>query len=321
MKTKNIHRLSKGISLLIILSALAAVAATTVLYQTTATSSFKLTEDAEGGRSVTKTVQNYEIFRSFDDSKGENLYLINSKIKTIQNLMHDGVQGQVSWSVRKGDALETALWNRTEVATELNLHFQLPVLVSGLGGCCAEMTGYRMFDIETGRLLMSFNDFNYRAKVVQPFSLEIPNSQLPVRYIGLISQDSTRDRDFISPAPGKQAVLIVKYAVDKLKQKIQIDMPVADGYAASVLEVKLEADPAVPGSNTIEFRDDSATLWNIDGSENPNQISGVILKIVIDAGLGQKTIKIPVKNDQLDLNSAQLPGGISVQPIVTFEIL
>ncbi len=183
------------------------------------------------------------------------------------------------------------------------------------------MTGYRLFNLETGRLLMSFNDFNYRFKVTQPFSLEVPNSPLVIRYLGLISQDSTRDRDFIEPVPGKQAALLIKYANNQLRQRLQVDMPATEGYGISVLEARLERDPAVPNSDRIEFREDQAILWNIDGATGAGSISGVLLKVVLDAGLGQKVIKIPVKNDRLDLESAQIPSGVSVRPVVEFRIM
>ncbi|WP_413612184.1 hypothetical protein [Bdellovibrio sp. HCB-110] len=163
---------------------------------------------------------------------------------------------------------------------------------------------------------MSFNDFAWRQKVVQPFSLEVPNSALKFRYIGLISQDSTRDRDFVDPEVGKSAVVLIKYANESLKQKLQVDIEVADGFAPSVQEVKLEKDPSVPGSDKIEIQDDQVRLWNIDGATSPTAITGVLLKIVIDGGKGPKTLKIPVKNDQFDLASAQVPEGVAVHPIV-----
>ncbi|WP_374027232.1 hypothetical protein ACES2J_09725 [Bdellovibrio bacteriovorus] len=321
MKTKHIHKISKGITLLIVLSCMAALAAAgQILYESSGISSFKLKQAEGGSRVIQRTSQDYQTYRSYSEVDGDQLYLIGSAKNTEEYLNAEGISGSISWSVRKGERLERVLWGKTEAATELNVHDSYPVLVSGLGGCCAEMTGYRLFNLEDGRLLMSFNDFKYRQKVTQPFSLEVPNSDLAIRYIGLLSQDSTRDRDFVAPAPGKSAVLLIKYANEMLRQKLQVDMEVADGYAASVLDVKLEKDPAAPNSDKIEFRDDQATLWNIDGATHPAQVSGVILTVTIDAGLGSKTIKIPVKNDRLDLGSAQIPGGVSIQPLVQLGV-
>lgn len=320
MKTKNIRGISKGITFFIVLSCLAALAAGQLLYESSGTSSFKLKQNDDGSRLIQETSQEYQTYRSYSEIDGDQLYLVGSSKTTEQYLNAEGISGNISWSVRKGERLERLLWSKSEAATKLNVHSTYPVLVSGLAGCCAEIAGYRLFSIENGRLLMSFNDFKYREKVTQPFSLEVPNSPLAIRYIGLISQDSTRDRDFVAPAAGKGAVLLIKYANEMLRQKVQVDMEIADGYAASVLDVKLEKDPTAPNSDKIEFRDDQVTLWNIDGTTAPAGISGVLLTVVIDAGLGQKTIKIPVKNDRLDLASAQIPTGVSIQPLVQLEV-
>lgn len=320
MKTKkNIFRVSKAVTLLIVLSAIAAMAATTeLLYEASGTASFKLYKDTKSElRSTVIQSQDFELARHYTAAEGEKLFLVNIK-KTVQRYLDaEGIVGTATWNVRTGDKLQTQLWSRTESATEVNVHPEQPVLVSGLGGCCAEMTGYRLFNIETGRLIMSFNDFAWKEKVVQPFSLEVPNSTLATRYIGAITQDSTRDRDFVEAAPGKKAALLVKYANEMLKQKLQVDMETAQGYGISVMEFSMERDPSVPGSDKIELQgNDRAVLWNVDGASSPSVISGVILKIVLDAGLGQKTIKIPVRNDELDLDSSVIPSGIEIHPIV-----
>ncbi|WP_413942636.1 hypothetical protein [Bdellovibrio sp. HCB-162] len=322
MKTKKFLRTSKALTFFIVLSAIAALAAAgELLYESSGVSSFKLVKNPEGARTMTMTSQDYDVYRKYTQQGGEELFLVSSAKTVDQFLDAEGIAGNISWSVRKGPRLETVLWGKTEQATELNVHGSQPVVVSGLGGCCAEMTGYRLFDIESGRLLMSFNDFSYHEKVVQPFSLEVPNSDLRIRYIGVISQDSTRDRDFVAPDAGKEAAILIKYANEALKQKLQVDMDVAKGYAVSVMEVKLEKDPSVPGSGKIEIQDDQVRLWNIDGATSPSAISGVLLKIVLDGGKGTKTLKIPVKNDQFDLNSAQIPLGVSVHPIVQLRTL
>lgn len=310
-KLKLIKKTSKAITFLIVISCLAALAvAAELLYQNSGTSSFKLYKDEGGQHYYVKTLQDYDFHHDYSDEGGEEMLLVSSSKAVRVELDAEGISGKVSWSVRKGPKLETKLWSRTENATELNVHDTQHVLVSGLGGCCAEMTGYRLFDIRNGRILMSFNDFSFKQEVVQPFSLEVPNSPLRIRYIGALSQDSTRDRDFIAPLPGKQAVLLIKYANESLKQRIQVDMEVADGYAASVLEMKLEKDPTAPDSNKIEIVNDQVTLWNIDGATLPSAIQGVVLKIVLSGGSGEKTIKIPVKNDQFDLSSAEVPSGV-----------
>lgn len=307
------RKTSKAITLLIVLSAIAALAASAeLLYSSSGTSRFRLYKAENGLQYYTKTSQDYEVHHNYVLDGQEELLLVSSSKTLRVNLNAEGISGNISWNVRKGPRFETVSWGRTENATELNVHGFQHVLVSGLGGCCAEMTGYRLFDITNGRMLMSFNDFSYRDKVIQPFSLEVPNSPLRIRYIGALSQDSTRDRDFGAPQLGKRAVLLIKYVNESLKQKIQVDMEVADGYAASVLEMKLEKDPTAPNNEKIEIQEDQVRLWNIDGATSPSQIAGVLLKVVLNAGNGDKTLKIPIKNDQFDFASAEIPPGVAI---------
>lgn len=317
MKNIKVSKISKAITLFIILSALAAMAAVTsnILYQKKGVSEFLFQEDpASGGRTIERTIDDFDVRRQYNVQEDhEELYLVSSRKKLIEFFDAEGVDGNIAWDVRRGSQFETVLWEKTEQATELNVHWINPVMVTGLQGCCAELTGYRLYDLKDGHLLMSFNDFSYdNAAVTQPFSMVVPNSNLAVRYIGVLSQDSTRDRDFAPPPSGKEAAALIMYANENLKQKVQVNMTVAPGYGISVMEVALEKDPAAPDSGKIEFRDNEATLWNIDGSSNPSEIQGVQLKIVLNAGEGDKTLTIPVKNDQLDLSKASLPIGVSL---------
>lgn len=314
MKILKHIRSSYVITLGVLLTALSAIAASTLLYQTSAVNSFKLFLDDNGTRRIVRTDHTYDVFRKYNGTD-EELFLVSSAKTVTQYLDAEGQGGQISWSVRKGPKLEKVVWGKAEQGTELNVHEEFPILVTGLGGCCAEMTGYRLYDLENGKLLMSFNDFAWDEKVTQPYSLQVPNSTLRPRYLGVLSQDSTRDKDFVAPQPGKSAAVLLKYAVETQKQKIQVDMEVAAGFAVSVLDVALEADPSVPNSDKIEIRDNQVTLWNIDGSKDPSQISGVILKITLDGGFGEKIIKIPVKTDKFDLNSAEIPTGVAVYAI------
>jgi hypothetical protein len=313
---KNKITTPKALSFFIILVAISAIAAgTTTLYQSNATVGFKLIKDLGSGiRSVIKSSQDYELYRKFTDEGGDELFLVSSNTKIQYPLDAEGIAGTTSWTVRHGDRLDTVLWSKTEQSSQLNVNHNLGVLVTGLDGCCGSMTGYRLYDIPSGTLLMSFNNFNEIEKVIQPFSIEVPNSKLKTRFMGVISNDSTRDRDFVEPVAGKQAVALIKYASDALKQKFQIDIETAEGYAPSILYVTMERDPAVPKNQEIEINNGiQAVLWNINNSENAADISGVMLKIVMDAGFGEKTVKIPVRQDELKLEFAEFPPGVELR--------
>lgn len=317
MKKNKISRFSKGLTLFIVLAGLAAVAAGTVLYQVKGVSEFTLLQDSVQGRILQRTMDDFEVGWQYDAAKGaEQLYLVAVKKKLSQYIDGAGnTDGMLSWNVRTGDRFEIPLWNKSEQATELNVHGMQPVLVTGLSGCCAEMTGYRLYNYKNGTLLMSFNDFDYEERTTQPFSLEVPNTEMAYRYIGLISQDSTRDRDFVKPAPGQTAAVLLKYANERLKQKIQVEMSAAPGYGISVMEVAIERDPSAPKNTEIEINGKQVVLWNIDGVADPAQISGVQLKVVLNGGEGDKTLIIPVKNDQLDLTGARFSPGLSINAL------
>jgi hypothetical protein len=316
MKKQNPFRKSSVITLFIVLAAITAMAATTTLYSTSGTSAFKLTKDSSNGiRTVATTTQNYDLYQRYVGN-GDELYLISSK-KTVKYLLDaDHYDGTLAWNVRKGAKLQTALWSKSEQATELNVNHNQGVLITGLAACCGVRTGYRLWEIATGKLLMSFNDFSGKEIVRQPFSLEVPNSNLKTRYIGVVANDTSRDSDFGEPVPGKKPVALVKYASDSLKQKFQLDIETADGYAPSVLYVSIEKDPLIPNSDQIEINEAlQVVLWNINGSNDPSAISGVILKIVMDAGFGEKIVRIPVRQDELKQELAEVPPGVQLRPV------
>ncbi|MNT65142.1 hypothetical protein D3C72_2031000 [compost metagenome] len=76
----------------------------------------------------------------------------------------------------------------------------------------------------------------------------------------------------------------------------------------------MEKDPAIPNSGQIEINNDvQIVLWNINGSTNPSDISGVILKITMDAGFGEKTVRIPVRQDELKEDLAEVPPGVQLR--------
>ncbi|MNL51056.1 hypothetical protein D3C87_1741230 [compost metagenome] len=90
-------------------------------------------------------------------------------------------------------------------------------------------------------------------------------------------------------------------------------MVVMPGWGISVLDMKLEKDPDVTGSDKIEIVRSVATLWNIDKQTDPTKIEGVRLVVVVNAGDGDKTIKIPVRKDRLSLEAVEIPPGVHIR--------
>ncbi|MFS4459995.1 hypothetical protein [Bdellovibrio sp. HCB2-146] len=304
------------IVLLLILTgavAFAAVAAE-IIYQTSGLSELKLTRSEDDMRWVSTTLQNYELYRDFE-SEMDSLYLVESRVNRQSPLDAEGITGTAQWTVRSGARLENSLWNRSEQATRLFVDHSWGLVISSLGGCCAQIDGYRAFNIKTGKLILSYNDFSYDDAMEIPYVLSVPNSPLEPRFIGVISGDSTRDLDFVDPVAGTNAAALIKYASrdSAIFQKLQMDILVAPGWGISVLDAKLEKDPAVLDSGKIEISRSVATLWNIDKQTDPMKIEGVRLVLVVNAGNGDKTIKIPVRKDRLSLEAAEIPEGVHIR--------
>ncbi len=302
---------------LIVAAAIAALAAVTaeLLYQTSGMSEFKLNRDLNGQQTVSTATQDYDLYREYNGS-GFDLYLVDKKVTRTYTLDSEGKGGNSHWAVRKGLRLETPIWSKSEPVSLVDISEEWALVLSGKEGCCAEMTGYRAFDLKTGKLIVSYSDFSNQTSKPLPFILSVPNSSLVPRYIGLISGDSTRDRDFESPVVGMSTALLIKYAnKDGAYQKLQVDMGQAVGWGVSVLDASIEADPLAPNSDKIEIKDGVATLWNIDSQTDPAKIEGILLKVTLSAGQGIKIIKIPVLKDRLSLERAEIPSGVQIRAL------
>ncbi|WP_413561505.1 hypothetical protein [Bdellovibrio sp. HCB209] len=300
----------------IVSMAAAAFAVEQIFYQTAGTSSFGYVTDLNNLRQVQKSIQDYEMIVRYNPDMTQSLFLVDSRLKRKYSLDVDGITGLLKLEILTGNNLQTSVWKKTEDATYLNYDHEFGLVTTGLEQCCGASTGYRIYDVASGYLIISFNSFSENSSVQHPFVLDVPNSTLRQRYIGVINADSTRDTDFGAPASGKVKTALVKMGiVGKFYQRLQIDMEVDNGFAPSVLAVTLEKNPAAAESDKIEISRDIATLWNIDGSTDANSVEGVQIKILLNGGLGDKTVIIPVVKDRLNLEQATVPSGVSLRSL------
>ncbi|WP_413581482.1 hypothetical protein [Bdellovibrio sp. HCB288] len=291
-------------------------AAVQIFFQTAGTSAFGYVTDLNNLRQVRKAIQNYEMLVRYNQDSTQSLFLVDSRLKTNYSLDQDGIFGELKMEVVTGENLKTPAWKKTEEATLINYDHEFGLVTTGLSQCCGAATGYRIYDVATGYLIISFNSFSENPQVQHPFVLDVPNSTLPQRYIGVIGTDSTRDQDFVSPDAGKMKAALVKMGiVSKFYQRLQIDMAVAEGFGVSVLSVEMEKNPNLAGSDKIEISRDIATLWNIDGGSEPSGVEGVQIKIILNGGQGDKTVIIPVLKDRLSVDQATVPEGVSLRSL------
>ncbi|QDK37857.1 hypothetical protein [Bdellovibrio sp. NC01] len=297
-----------------LLVSVTALAAQTIYYQASGVSKFRYFKNNDGLNVAEKSIQNYDVVQDWGSDSG--LYLVDSLLTRQEYTNADGINGTIKWTVRGGNNFSTPLYTKSETATDFGFSDVGSYMLTSLDGCCAAMAGYRLYDVPTGKLIISFNDFTNSEVVRHPFALEVPNSKLGYRFLGVISGDSTRDLDFQTPAQGMANALLLKYASKtQFFQRLQVDMVAKPGWAISVLDAQFEADPSAPNSDKIEFRNGIATMWNIDGATDANAIQGVQLRLVLNAGDDDKTVIIPIVNDRLNLDKAQIPEGVSIKSI------
>lgn len=304
----------KLIAAAICLTAVTAFAAAEIIYQTSGLSEFKFFRNTDDQRWVSTTQSNYDLYTDYVEGSDAQ-YLLESQVTRSYSLDAEGVVGTASWKVRGGDRLQSVLWSRSENVSKVELVREWALVTSSLEGCCAEMDGVRAFDVKTGRLILSYNDVTYQDKDALPFIFAVPNSSLSPRFVGLITLDSTRDLDFEAPFAGMANALLVKYASQDggVYQKLQVDTVVGSGWGVSVLDAHWEKDPAIANSDKIEITDGIANLWNIDGVTDPQKIEGLRLVLTINAGNGDKIIKIPVRKDRLSLGAAEIPSQVHIR--------
>lgn len=300
----------------ICLTAVTAFAAAEIIYQTSGLSEFKFFKNSDDQRWISTTQSNYEMYSDYEESNDAH-YLLESQVTRSYSLDAEGVVGNASWKVRGGDRLQNILWSRSENVTKVTMVRDWAFVASSLEGCCAEIDGVRAFDIKTGRLILSFNDMIASDNQTLPFIAAVPNSALAPRFVGLITLDSTRDQDFQAPQAGMANALLIKYTAQdgSIYQKLQVDTVVGAGWGVSVLDAHWEKDPSVTGSDKIEITDGVANMWNLDGVTDPQKIEGLLLVLTVNAGNGDKIIKIPVRKDRFSLSAAQIPSQVHIRAL------
>jgi hypothetical protein len=274
---------------------------------------------ADSGYQITTKLPHFEMISDYSamTDEGPQLFLLESKTTKSYATFAEGINGSVTWKVRTGDQLKSVLWTMTETATEISYVDDIRSVVTRLGGCCSAMDTLRAYDLVTGKLLISYNDLNSVSPGAapyarnRPFMIEVPNSKLAPRMIGVITSDSTRDTDFEAPTPGYTAVALIKYnSLDGGYQKLQVETQMAENYGASVSAQLVLQGEAL---NRGELRDGKVTLWHRDGAKDKNLIDGVALELEVNNGTADLIGVVPVLKDGFSLPAATLPNGLIVR--------
>lgn len=294
------------------LTAVTTFAATQFFYKIQGTAELSIFKNEHGQSSIKTRTPKYQVAYKFDETVGQvPVAVIDQVVNQSYSLFAEGIDGDVSIHVWGGAQLKSLVWEKQEKATASSFEESLSGVVTTLAGCCDGHDTHRVYDLDSGKLLISYSE---PGSGILPFVIEVPNSQLAPRMIGVITLNATRDTDFIAPKQGLTAAALVKYASrDGGYQKIQVDVASRPNYG-----VNTESELVVFGVNgdtKPEIRDGKATLWNADGARNPSQITGVAIKLTVNAGDMDMVVWIPVVNDRLDISKAVIPANVALQTI------
>lgn len=292
----------------------------TQYYKAQALTEISVLQNDRGGLEITSKMPAFQVIRVFSATEtSPTHYLMESMTtqKTYTDL--DGMDGSLSWKIRGGNKFQNVLWSLSEKATSITYSDDLQMVVTRLTGCCGAVDTLRAYDLTSGKMILSYNDLemtdyeNVHQSWSRPFTLEIPNSPMALRLIGLITQDSTRDADFEPATAGYTAVALLKYnSRDGGYQKLQIETQMAENYGASV-QAKLIAYGE--GTGRAEIREGRATLWHRDGANSKTLVDGVAIQLLINNGTADLQATVPVVQDTLHLPSASIPAGLIIRKL------
>ncbi|MEA5098660.1 MAG: hypothetical protein VB032_09015 [Burkholderiaceae bacterium] len=198
----------------------------------------------------------------------------------------------VAWRVGL-DGNNKKLWSKQEAADEGKLSCDYYETITY--GCCDAITNHRLFNPDTGKLLMEYAD--------RLITVEVPNSPLK-RFIGY--KPSTAAGPANSWERHKRHVGTLTYASpDGILQRVAVR---ALGKANDAFEMgaaKLKIKRGLPKQ---EMNINTLMLWDIDGSRVASQIGGFAIVLEFDG----QTLAIPVREDGLDLG----PGKFAAHELV-----
>jgi hypothetical protein len=290
------------------------VYATSVLFEKKDLSSIKQIKTQDGLIADVVHTQDYKVISTFTTDGNYHSQLLDIKKTVTTYEGADGIQGQIELQLFKTsqNRFDTKIWQIKDDSDDYNLNYQPEAIITLKGGCCGATTGARIYDITSGRLIMSYtplvDSVGYQKA---PFVIEIPNSKLS-RLVGVLSPDSTRDFPEVlhkRDEHGFTAAAIIKYATESgIVQKLLLKIKVSEYFAPTLGQVKWK----IPEGSKNEIRDGTATLWEIDGSTNANTIGGLHLLIEIYGENGSSLIKIPIAQDRFDLQNSNVPAEVKL---------
>lgn len=279
------------------IAAVAVAAGALVTYSDQGTASLKVTKDPASGMETVETVET----RYFDLGYPTD-FLAKAVIKSRRISGAESMDDEIALEVRGNDKarFDKVIWTAKEAGSE--------VVFPGTGfvgirqfGCCGAPDVTRLFNTQTGKKV--------EALASPLFEIEVPNSMLPNRFMG-VALDSKAPVEFA----GKSYIGTVSYfSNDRIISRARVYANLPSGWGAEITELKLE--DTLPSSNMQIVSDDGrkATLWKTDGVRDAAQaFKGFALNGTIYYNNQVEKIRFVVNGDQFDVLESNASNGIAL---------
>lgn len=169
-------------------------------------------------------------------------------------------------------------------------------------GCCGSSDITRLFNVNSGTKVEAADG--------DVFMLDVPNSQLPMRYVSL-ALDSAAPKTF----KGRAYMGTVSYFTgDKIvaRARIYSDLNLHPGWGASLGELKIVGlDGKMIKGNQPDSK--NVTLWQNDGVKDLEKaFSGFALQATTSYDNRNESINIVFKNDTIDEAATTVTSNLAV---------
>lgn len=272
-------------------------------------SSVDIRQNSEGQVVETTRTTSYELVRQFE-SDSLVTTLIKKVVETTAIEGLDGSDGKLTLTARRTQAkpYDKLIFTLQESAHDA-AYMGEGLLLTWLHGCCDSATTYRAYNLNTGKLVITYDDHTGESagSYTTPFLVEVPNTNGLRRFVGILNSSATRD---FKPAErdGRQKTATLHYAgPNGAIEAYDIYLKVPQNYGANAVAriVDLSGKGEVYGNRI--------TLWGSDGVTDPAKaLNGFGIEITLWAEKETK-ITLPFGGDRVNLEGITLPEEVRVE--------
>lgn len=279
------------------IAAVAAAAGSIITFSDQGSASIKVLKDSSNNMETIEITETryFELGYPTD-------YLAKAVIQTRRLSGTDSMEDKISLEVRGNDKarFDKVIWTAQEDGTE--------VVFPGTGfvgirqfGCCGAPDVTRLFNAKTGKKV--------EALASPLFEIEVPNSMLPNRFMG-IALDSKAPAEFA----GKSYIGTVTYfSAEKIISRARVYANLPAGWGTEITELKLVDIAPRANVQVVSDNGQRATLWGTDGVRDAAQaFKGFALTGTLYYDKQVETVRFAVNGDQIDAVASDASSGIAL---------